>query len=190
MTDAMLDGLTDYTSDERGDVGSWVRIACIKGLTVFSEILLPAASNLDSLTDYLPSVKYHDTIGGILKQGVERLDNVRQLAGECFMRLLVLPLPAIPGVEQWAIHGHELMKSLFQRLVQTVYLPSNTWLTCIDPSDAETLNWNEGDKLFPKAVQLLEIERYRGAVLAGLVLSASTKTDSTVGPNDLASLAS
>ncbi|KAI0732028.1 TBCD protein [Fomitopsis betulina] len=163
MTDAMLDGLTDYTSDERGDVGSWVRIACIKGLTVFSEILLPAASNLDSLTDYLPSVKYHDTIGGILKQGVERLDNVRQLAGECFMRLLVLPLPAIPGVEQWAIHGHELMKSLFQ-------------------SDAETLNWNEGDKLFPKAVQLLEIERYRGAVLAGLVLSASTKTDSTQRP--------
>lgn len=118
MIDAMLDGLTDYTSDERGDVGSWVRIACIKGLTAFAKILFPAAPSLDSLAHYLPSVKYHDAIGGILKQGVERLDNVRQLAGECFMRLLVLPLPAIHDVEQWSIHGHELMKSLFLRLVQ------------------------------------------------------------------------
>ena len=52
-----------------------------------------------------------------------------------------------------------------------------------DLSDTETLNWNEGDKLFPKAVRLLEIERYREAILAGLVLSASTKTDSTVSPH-------
>ena len=120
MTDAMLDGLTDYTSDERGDVGSWVRIACIKSLTAFAEILFPASPTLDNFANYLPPVRYHHAIGGILKQGVERLDNVRQLAGECFMRLLVLPLPAITGAEQWNIHGHELMKSLFLRLA---YIP-------------------------------------------------------------------
>lgn len=115
MTVAMLDGLTDYTSDERGDVGSWVRIACIKSLTALAEILFPASPTLDGLADYLPPTRYHDAIGGILKQGVERLDNVRQLAGECFMRLLVLPLPAIPSAEQWGIQGHELMMSLFLR---------------------------------------------------------------------------
>lgn len=131
MTDAMLDGLTDYTSDERGDVGSWVRIACIKSLTVFTEILFPASPTLNSLAEYLPPAKYHDAIGGILKQGVERLDNVRQLAGECFMRLLMLPLPAIPGAEQWDIHGHELVKSLFLRFAYVISRPPRSLLTSI-----------------------------------------------------------
>ena len=115
MTDAMLDGLTDYTSDERGDVGSWARMSCVKGLTAFTKILFPASPTLSSLADYLPPTRYHDAIGGILKQGVERLDNVRQLAGECFNSLLVLPLPAIPGAERWKIYGDELLRSLFLR---------------------------------------------------------------------------
>ena len=42
------------------------------------------------------------------------------------------------------------------------------------------MGWNDGNWLFPRAVQLLDIERYRDQVLAGIVLSASTKTDSTV----------
>ncbi|KAH9841553.1 TBCD protein [Rhodofomes roseus] len=163
IIDAMLDGLTDYTSDERGDVGSWVRMACVKGLTSFAETLFPAAPNLDNFAEYLPSTKYHNAVGGILKQGVERLDNVRQLSGECFMRLLMLPLPAISEGARWQIHGHVLMKTLFL-------------------SGAETVNWNEGDKLFPKAVRLLEVDSYRREVLAGLVLSVSTKTDSTQRP--------
>ncbi|TFY52216.1 hypothetical protein EVJ58_g10139 [Rhodofomes roseus] len=165
IIDAMLDGLSDYTSDERGDVGSWVRMACVKGLTSFAETLFPAAPNLDNFAEYLPSTKYHNAVGGILKQGVERLDNVRQLSGECFMRLLMLPLPAISEGARWQIHGHVLMKTLF-----------------LSSSGAETVNWNEGDKLFPKAVRLLEVDSYRREVLAGLVLSVSTKTDSTQRP--------
>ncbi|KAH9936306.1 TBCD protein [Fomitopsis serialis] len=163
MIDAMQDGLTDYTSDERGDVGSWVRMACVKGLTSFTENLFPEASKLDNFAEYFPPAKYHDAVGGILKQGIERLDNVRQLAGECFTRLLVLPLPVISGAERWQIHGHTLFSTLFL-------------------SEVETINWNEGDKLFPKAVRLLEVESYRHAVLGGLILSASTKTDSTQRP--------
>ena len=42
------------------------------------------------------------------------------------------------------------------------------------------MGWNVGSWLFPKAVQLLDIQRYRHRILAGIVLSASTKTDSTV----------
>ena len=47
-------------------------------------------------------------------------------------------------------------------------------------SGKETIGWNDGAWLFPRAVQLLDIERYRGPILAGIVLSVSTKTDSTV----------
>ncbi|KAF9808522.1 hypothetical protein IEO21_07853 [Rhodonia placenta] len=158
--DALLDGLTDYTSDERGDVGSWVRIACVKGLTTFAETMFGHARELPNFPEYFPASRYHDAVGGILKQGVERLDNVRQQAGECFLRLLRLQLPQVTHAEEWQIQGAENMKKF----------------------EGEITGWNDGETLFPKAVSLLEIERYREAILAGLVLSASTKTDSTQRP--------
>ena len=80
--------LEDYTVNERGDVGSWVRVACIKGLCNIIQALLFDAEFLTtkdmhvSISDYLSVEDYHKAIAGILKQGVERLDNVRQCAGE------------------------------------------------------------------------------------------------------------
>ncbi|KAI1789614.1 ARM repeat-containing protein [Ganoderma leucocontextum] len=163
LEDALLDGLTDYTSDERGDVGSWVRISCVKGLTSFSRTLFSRASSLPDLASYLPPEKYHDATGGILKQGVERLDNVRQIAGESFLTLLLLPPPAVSDPAPWILRGEALMKELFL-------------------SEQESVGWNEGSWLFPRAVQLLDIERYRNRILPGIVLSVSTKTDSTQRP--------
>ncbi|KAI0761942.1 TBCD protein [Trametes elegans] len=162
MINALLDGLRDYTNDERGDVGSWVRMACVKGLASFVQILFAHAASLPDFSEYLPEEQYHAAIGGILKQGVERLDNVRQLAGECFVRLLLLPLPAIAEERRWQIHGEAKIKGLFL-------------------SD-ESVGWNDGSWLFPRAVQLLDIERYRKELLAGIVLSTTTKTDSTQRP--------
>ncbi|KAF9013516.1 TBCD protein [Cyathus striatus] len=79
---SLLVGLDDYTIDERGDVGSWIRVVCIKGLALFSELLISNAACLERLEDYLPPHEFHSAIAGILKQGVERLDNVRQVAGD------------------------------------------------------------------------------------------------------------
>lgn len=55
-------------------------------------------------------------------------------------------------------------------------MPSNS-----GPSDPEIVGWNEGSWLFPRVVKILEVERYRPPLLAGLVLSVSSRTDSTVG---------
>lgn len=49
------------------------------------------------------------------------------------------------------------------------------------------MDWKDGARLFPKAVRLLDIARYRQAVLAGLVLSLGSKTESTVGGVNLTS---
>ena len=181
MLDALLAGLEDYTTDERGDVGSWVRVACVKGLASFAVTLITNASTIPNFSEYLPSSKYHELLAGILKQGVERLDNVRQQAGDQVIRLLQLPLPQVPGCEAWRIRGDQLMRKLFLR-----YASPNIW-SCVHAvqsssilSDDQVIGWNEGSWLFPKAVQLLAIADYRRAILAGLVLSASTKTDSTV----------
>lgn len=113
--DALLDGLQDYTLDERGDVGSWVRMACIRGLTTFVEVLFSNATSIPHFTEYLPAAKYHAAISGILRQGVERLDNVRQVSGEHIVRLLSLPLPTVLHPELWQIEGEALMRDLFMR---------------------------------------------------------------------------
>lgn len=119
MIDALQAGLEDYSTDQRGDVGSWIRIACIKGLAEFSDLLLQNAADIPNFASYFPPHKYHDAVGGILKQGVERLDNVRQQAGQEFLHLLRLPLPNTPESTAWRIHGFELMQGLFLRYVCT-----------------------------------------------------------------------
>jgi hypothetical protein len=117
LLDALQDGLEDYTIDERGDVGSWIRMACLRGLTSFSEILILNSSTIPSFEQYFPASKYQMVIGGILRQGVERLDNVRQEAGECFMRLLCLPAPTVGNSELWLIKGRTLIDELFTKWV-------------------------------------------------------------------------
>jgi tubulin-specific chaperone D len=114
---ALLHGLEDYSVDERGDVGSWIRLACIQGLTRFTVLLMSNAASIPDFGVYFPPLKYQQTVAGILKQGVERFDNVRQEAGECFVRLLNLPLPDVHNGQDWCMPGLPLLKELFQRYV-------------------------------------------------------------------------
>ncbi|KAF8895385.1 ARM repeat-containing protein [Infundibulicybe gibba] len=163
LYNALLTGLDDYTIDNRGDVGSWIRIVCIRGLAAFSATLISNASTIPQFEGYLPPACYRQALAGILKQGVERLDNVRREAGECFLRLLVLDPPDMPNSEDWYIPGRPLLEELF-----------------INQTETET--WNNGKWLFPRAMRLLEVPEYRASVLRGLVLSLGSKTDSTQRP--------
>ncbi|PFH53979.1 hypothetical protein AMATHDRAFT_186665 [Amanita thiersii Skay4041] len=156
---AMLTGLDNYTNDERGDVGSWIRMTCINGLSTISEILLLGIDPALGLNEYLPPELYRAAIAGILKQGLERLDNVRQMAGNCFIRLLKLSLP-YPDGDRWQLPGRDLFESLLF-------------------SEPEPDNWGDSTWFFPKAVRFLELQAYRNNVLAGIVTSIGSKTDST-----------
>ncbi|CAA7261518.1 unnamed protein product [Cyclocybe aegerita] len=164
LFDALLGGLDDYTIDERGDVGSWVRIACIQGLTAISELMFRMAGSIPDFADYFPGDKYTAAVAGLLKQGVERLDNVRQEAGICLMRLLNNAPPRVDGADRWRLPGLSLLIELFQ-----------------NPTE-EAVGWNEGSWLFPRAMRLLEVPEYRKHVLVGVVLSIGSKTDSTQRP--------
>ena len=113
LFDALDSGLEDYTTDERGDVGSWIRIACIRALGSVIEDLFRISGSLPDFPSFLPPHRFHAAIGRILRQGVERLDNVRQISGECFMHILKLPLPATEHAERWRIQNIDLMKELF-----------------------------------------------------------------------------
>lgn len=84
--DSFLAGLDDYTIDERGDVGSWVRISCINGLGSIVELLVKSGLQ----NDWLPLDTYHNIWASLLKQGAERLDNVRVEVGAQIKDLLAI----------------------------------------------------------------------------------------------------
>ncbi|WWC85834.1 uncharacterized protein L201_000701 [Kwoniella dendrophila CBS 6074] len=77
---AFIDGLEDYTTDQRGDVGSWVRIQSITALAQVISILPPS-------TDLVTPDVFQEVIGGIVKQGVEKLEPIR---GEAALTLATL----------------------------------------------------------------------------------------------------
>ena len=106
---ALLKGLEDYTIDARGDVGSWARLACIRGLGQIV-ILILAEDSLE-INKWLPSHLYHEIVAGILKQGVERLNNLRVEAGKQLVVLLEAPHKS--GREAWVPDTAGLFRELF-----------------------------------------------------------------------------
>jgi len=106
---ALLKGLEDYTVDERGDVGSWARLTCIKGLGQI--VLLFLAESSVEINKWLPSHTYHEIVAGILKQGVERLNNNRVEAGKQLIALLKAPHKS--GKEAWVLDAEGLFRDLF-----------------------------------------------------------------------------
>jgi hypothetical protein len=78
--------LKDYSTDQRGDVGSWVRIATMD----FVNYLLPLLAKLDrDGHPYLGTKETVKLVSLILKQSVERIDKVRSNAGQVLCNLVL-----------------------------------------------------------------------------------------------------
>jgi hypothetical protein len=187
MYKVLILGLDDYTTDERGDVGSRVRIASIHGLTSVSLTLLTLAKSDPAYFEYIPADLYQEAIAGILKQGVERLDNVRQQAGESIIRLLRVPAAVVDDSNPWKFRGEQLFEELLLRYdtnrpSPVLSLPFSNVSKRDKPDDdaAGSHGWQDGAWIFPRAMNFLEIPEYRNSVLAGLLISVGSRTDSTV----------
>jgi hypothetical protein len=73
--EALLLGFSDFTSDSRGDVGSWIRIATT---AAWSRLIRSAR---------LPERTVHRAVAAILRLALERLDAVRTVAGAALLEL-------------------------------------------------------------------------------------------------------
>lgn len=105
----LLLGLEDYTTDQRGDVGSWVRLSCISGLRSLVNVFSSLGNDL-LLEEWLPIAALIEIVGGLIKQMVERIDNVREEAG----KNLLETCKAVEKVDLWrSLEGLDLLKELF-----------------------------------------------------------------------------
>ncbi|KAH8392467.1 hypothetical protein KR215_009267 [Drosophila sulfurigaster] len=98
VIECLLQGLDEYTLDNRGDIGAWVREAA---MTALYEIITQCPKEL-----LLPQ-HVHQTMVGFMQQAVEKIDRTRGLAGRLCCRLIHVQ-PAIPYVRD-----HERLLEIF-----------------------------------------------------------------------------
>ncbi|KAJ8632216.1 hypothetical protein MRB53_025552 [Persea americana] len=171
----LLKALDDYSVDNRGDVGSWVREAAMDGLQRCTYILckrqavgctpeidgvkcLPELTDRDMIASDQTCSLFDESlasnlVGGIAKQAVEKIDKIRDMAGK---------------ILQWI---------LYNRKVFIPFIPHREALEKIVPVGAN-LRWSVPSFSFPHFVLLLQFSCYSKSVLSGLVISVGGLQDS------------
>nr|XP_046270183.1 tubulin-specific chaperone D [Scatophagus argus] len=147
----LLDNMNDYTTDSRGDVGSWVRQAAMTGLM---EVTMLVAS---SAPEILSPELVKCMMCCLAHQAAEKIDRCRAHAGNIFLRLLHSTEPVVPHIP----HREELLN--------------------IFPFETTTsLNWNAPSQAFKYITQLLGLPQYQYHTLLGLTVCVGGITESTV----------
>lgn len=115
VMDSLFKALDDYSTDNRGDIGSWVRDAAMDGLERCTYILCKRdslhqekASSLqleksdsssdDQFSSYFDASLANNLVGGIVKQAVEKMDKLRESAARILQRLLYNKTTFVPHI--------------------------------------------------------------------------------------------
>ncbi|KAL6981770.1 hypothetical protein U1Q18_023391 [Sarracenia purpurea var. burkii] len=171
----LFKALDDYSIDNRGDVGSWVREAAMDGLQICTRILckkgsfgiLSGSHKVESASEHVNRGTTENNqmntlfgenlaiglVGGIAKQAVEKIDKIRELAAKVLQRILYDTTLCVP------------------------FIPYREKLEEIIPDKAE-LEWGVPTFSYPRFVQLLQCTCYSKSVLSGLVISVGGLQDS------------
>ena len=119
---SLFKALDDYSVDNRGDVGSWVREAAMdalerctyilcrrdaihseKGIKEFSQVLKHDVSQNNQVNSLFTEEMAVNLVEGIVKQAVEKMDKLREIAAKVLQRILynkTIYVPFIPYREK------------------------------------------------------------------------------------------
>ncbi|KAK1326064.1 hypothetical protein QJS10_CPA01g02700 [Acorus calamus] len=164
--------LDDYSVDNRGDVGSWVREAAMDGLERCTYILCERTSvgftrtpGADSLSRPFNNdaivMENHlfdsniatKLVGSIAKQAVEKIDKIRDTAARTLQRILYNDKIFVPSIPH-----RDALEDIFPR--------------------GTVLEWGVPHVSFPCFLKLLQFSCYSRMVVSGLVISAGGLQDS------------
>lgn len=172
---SLFKALDDYSVDNRGDVGSWVREAAMDGLEKCTYILckrdsmgfqgksqendsvskMPKSNIVENNQSHLlvDANLATNLVGGIVKQAVEKMDKLREAAAKVLQRILHNKMFFIP------------------------FIPYRENLEEIVPNEVD-LKWGVPTFSYPRFIQLLQFSCYSRYVLSGLVISIGGLQDS------------
>ncbi|CAA0813577.1 Tubulin-folding cofactor D [Striga hermonthica] len=158
---SLFKALDDYSTDNRGDVGSWIREAAMDGLERCTYILCKEDSinqasvhepektdgpHSDQIGSYFDASLANELVGGLVKQAVEKMDKIRESAGTILQRILHNKMHFVPNIPH---------REVLERVV---------------PNEAD-LKWGVPSVSYPRFIQLLKVGCYSKYVVSGLVIS-------------------
>lgn len=152
VMESMFNALEDYSVDNRGDVGSWVRTAAMDGLEKCTYILCKRDQLVGNESLFDANIATN-LVGGIVKQAVEKMDKLREVAAKVLQRILYSEAVFVP------------------------LIPYRETLVKLVPKEAE-LKLGVPSFLFPRFIQLLQFGCYSKYVMSGLVISIGGLEDS------------
>ncbi|MCO5590073.1 hypothetical protein L7F22_044042 [Adiantum nelumboides] len=144
----LLGGMEDYSNDARGDVGSWIRIACMQSFQRIIAILIkyPCQEPV-----YLSQMTFEDICAALAKQMTERIDSVRTEARKDFLFVT-------RGVADKNVSTSIQINVPYKDKLETLF----------PPEQDEQLS--DLSYLYGKIVPLLSIKPLRPELLKGIVL--------------------
>ncbi|KAF9275663.1 hypothetical protein BGZ68_010600 [Mortierella alpina] len=175
-------GLQDYSIDHRGDVGSWIREACMQGL----EVMIPLVARVDyRLQQEQPSQRYlsdqdhTQTFAKLLQQSVEKIDRIRGCAATTMITLLYAKVEQHPGLITSTAMEMDPGAAPAKETEYLVHVPYRPQLMQVIENSVE-LNWLQPAEVYPRVIQLLNLPEYRSELLLGFIVSAGGLTESLV----------
>lgn len=177
----LITGLEDYTTDQRGDVGSWIRLACMRSLGDLVACFHERAAR-DARTANLSDGLLLQVVSAIARLLCERIDGVRQEAARTFLQMYRrIDEPAETNLQSVAaLPSGRLVHEIFFSAVKRPVFPGPARQSATpnkEPllptnADLRSPNW-----LFPRAVRLLAVPALRASLLRGLVQTIGSHTE-------------
>eukprot|EP00056_Hartaetosiga_gracilis_P004161 m.72138 g.72138 ORF g.72138 m.72138 type:complete len:1268 (-) comp11728_c0_seq1:502-4305(-) len=165
VVEELIEGLNDYTVTSRGDVGSIVRLPCISGLC---KCIISFLDKVEGFIDQ--SALLESCVCGLVKQLMEKLDRVRDEAGQA-LRGVVTALLAAFEQAKGENKGENYIK-----LKTTVSFLFETVFKNMSPH----FDWSAAHITFPLLIPTLSFDALRRYSLQGLTSSVGGLTESLV----------
>ncbi|MCL7043675.1 hypothetical protein MKW94_029328 [Papaver nudicaule] len=171
----LFKALDDYSVDNRGDVGSWVREVAMDGLERCTYILCERES-IGSPRNTVKGESVSDTVDPDMKVIEPKLS----LFGESHATCLV------GSIAKQAVEKMDKLREIAAKILQRILYNSNIFIPCIPyrekleeviPNQGD-LQWAVPTLSYPRLLPLLQFSCYSKYVLSGLVISIGGLQDS------------
>lgn len=207
LKEAFLTGMSDYTTDNRGDIGSLVREAAI---SAFGRLLVKLRSHdvhqLQKDAKHIRVLTQEDLslfVGRLIRLALEKIDRTRERAGVMFEQLIrcavgqpsTASLYRFPTWSQVSFEGVDLTTDDDTNISSTtdekshksmIPLADMIWKSMEEASELEDarsvitkgLNWTSSRIVFPMLAPLIRYPEYRYWVNLGIIRSVGGANNS------------
>ena len=165
--------LNEYTIDNRGDIGAWVREASMNALYKLT-ITIPQ--------ELLDEAKVHAVVCGLLQQAVEKIDRTRALAGKLFCKI-IYKYASLLNLKYTLTFYWKLCffsRNFLSSDPPIPYIKHHDFIKTVFPEDYSNILWLYAAHTFPLFCTLLELPEYTERLMIGLIASVGQLTESLV----------